>query len=241
MREDGKVRECYDRWAAVYDRRYHHRVSGRCYYHHISRVILDAIPTAGDVLDLGCGTGLFLDSYLQGGGSGTGLDISRGMVQQARRVGRKGDHLVGNAESIPFRSSSFDAVTSLLAFSYVHDPDCLLAEAMRVLRPGGVIAICTLGRNIFTRGLPVIYSVGEAIRIRPVGVGAFEERYYTDEEIVALLSVAGFRDVSVQRLSFAHHGLSGPFYRAAKRIEPFVERNLPYLAYNICVLGRKPG
>ena len=54
---------------------------------------------------------------------------------------------LGTGESIPFRDNSFDAISSILVFSYLRDPGAMLREAYRVLRPGGAISICTLGKN----------------------------------------------------------------------------------------------
>jgi ubiquinone/menaquinone biosynthesis C-methylase UbiE len=146
---------------------------------------------------------------------------------------------MGNAEVLPFRDGSFDAVTSLLAFSYVRRPELMLSEAFRVLRPGGVIAICTLGRNLFTSGLPALYSMAEVMKVRRIGMGSFGERYYDDQEMQYLLEDAGFCAVQVRRCSFAHLNLADPFFGIARKIEPFVEEKVPRLAYNLIARGIK--
>lgn len=235
-----KVQQHYDEMAEVYDSRYDHR-RGRAYYSHISRHVMSHLPRRGKLLDVGCGTGLFVYRYTSQGGSAVGLDISRGMITRARARNRSADFGAGNAEMLPFRDESFDAVASLLAFSYLKNPEQMLKEAWRVLAPGGTLAICTLGRNFLTSGLPAVYSLGEAMRIRQVGVGAFGERYYTPGEMIALLESAGFCDVSARKCSFAHLNLVDPLYSIARRIEPFVEEKIPSLAYNLIASGKKPG
>ncbi|NYT20896.1 MAG: methyltransferase domain-containing protein [Methanomicrobiales archaeon] len=233
-----KVRQHYDDVADIYDNRYN-RNRGRFYYAHIAGQVMDCIPPSSRILDLGCGTGLFLNAYERRGGSGVGLDLSRGMVLRAQSRCRKSEVTMGNAEVLPFRDGSFDAVTSLLAFSYVRRPDQMLSEACRVLRPGGVIAICTLGRNLFTSGLPAIYSMAEAMKVRRIGMGSFGERYYDDSEMQDLLESAGFDEVQVRRCSFAHLNLADPFFGIARKIEPFVEERVPRLAYNLLARGVK--
>jgi len=202
--------------------------------------VLDRLPEGGKILDIGCGTGLFTQQYIANGGSAVGIDISRGMIGRARDRCPNSEFTIGTAERIPFKDDSFDVVSSLLAFSYVKSPGTVLSEAFRVVKPGGYIAVCTLGKNFFTAGLPAVYRIGEVMKIRQVGVGAFGERYYRGEELRALFWKAGFTDIAIQRCSFAHINLIDPLFHLARKIEPFVEKRIPYLAYNICASGKKP-
>lgn len=234
-----KVARHYDEVAEIYDRRYD-RSRGRSYYSHISRHVLACLPKGRNLLDLGCGTGLFVQHYTGQGGKATGLDLSRGMIVRARSRCGGSQFAVGTAEVLPFRDGCFDAVASLLAFSYVHEPEKMLQEVYRVLRPGGSIAVCTLGRNLLTSVLPAVYTLGEAMRIRHVGMGAFRERYYTVDEMEELFLDAGFEGLLIRRCTFAHLNLIDPLYDIARRLEPFVEENIPQLAYNILASGKKP-
>jgi len=234
-----KVQQHYDEIADIYDDRYDgHR--GRSYHRHISDHVMSVLPKGGFLLDLGCGTGLFVERYIQEGGRAVGLDISPGMVRHGRQRCPVSGFCVGTADVLPFRDGTFDALASLLAFSYVPDPEAMLEESYRVLKPGGRIAICTLSRTVFTSIVPVIYQVGEKVGLKKVGVGDFNERYYTNGEIACLLEDAGFAEISVGRCSFAHLNLADPVFSLARKVEPFVEENLPYLAYNVCAAGKKP-
>lgn len=235
----GKVQQHYDEVAEIYDNRYN-RNRGREYYRHICLHVLSCIPEGGRILDLGCGTGLFLAAYEHTGGTGVGLDISRGMLEKARSRCNTFEVTRGNAEILPFLDESFDGVSSLLAFSYVHHPERLLDEAWRVLKPGGSLAICTLGKHLLTTGLPAVYTIAEVMKLRKIGMGAFGERYYDRAEMRGLLREAGFSGITVKRCSFAHLNLVHPLFGIAQKIEPIVEERIPHLAYNILASGKKP-
>jgi len=234
-----KIQEHYDTIADVYDHHYD-QPRGRCYHTHISTSIMSALPKDGKLLDIGCGTGLFVERYIEAGGSAIGLDISRKMIEQARRRCVACDYTIGTGEKIPFCDNTFDAVSSLLVFSYVKHPETMLNEAFRVLKPGGKIAICTLGKKLLTRGIPAIYQIGEKMNVNHVVMKDFGEHYYDREEMDGLFTHAGFSDILVKWCSFAHIDMIDPLFLLAQKIEPFIEKRVPQLAYNICVSGEKP-
>jgi ubiquinone/menaquinone biosynthesis C-methylase UbiE len=235
----GKVQQHYDDVADIYDDRYD-RKRGKFYHAHISERVLEGIPPGKIILDLGCGTGLFLKAYEEQGGCGIGLDLSRGMITRARWRCGMSEFIVGNAEVLPFRDESFDAVCSLMAFSYVRRPDQLLSEVFRVLRPRGRVAICTMGKNLLTSGLPAIYTMAELMRVKKIGMGAFGENYYGGREMKEMLADAGFSEIDVRKCSFAHLNLADPLFLLARKVEPFVEERVPQLAYNLLAKGMKP-
>jgi SAM-dependent methyltransferase len=89
------------------------------------------------LLDVGCGSGLALRLAADRGASVTGLDASRGQLEHARRQVPGAPLVQGELEELPFDDGSFDVVTGFNSFQYAARPTLALAEAARVLAPGG--------------------------------------------------------------------------------------------------------
>jgi ubiquinone/menaquinone biosynthesis C-methylase UbiE len=91
----------------------------------------------GRVLEIGAGTGLNLPYYTD---AVSELVLTEPEAPMARRLARRaGDReiVTARAEALPFEDASFDTVVSTLVLCTVEDPGRALAEARRVLRPGG--------------------------------------------------------------------------------------------------------
>lgn len=87
------------------------------------------------ILDLGCGDGQLTARIAATGANVIGVDASPQMVAAARERGVTAE--VGQAESLPCASGSFDAVFSNAALHWVSDQDAMMAGVRRVLKPGG--------------------------------------------------------------------------------------------------------
>ena len=94
-------------------------------------------------LDVGCGTGHSTIALLPFASEITGVDSSSEMLAQAARHERI-RYCKGYAESLPFRSANFDLVTVSSAYHWF-DQERFLAEAARVLRPGGWLVLYKAG------------------------------------------------------------------------------------------------
>ena len=120
------------------------------------------IPSGGVALDIGSGPGNVTASLARAAGAdglALGVDISEPMLTRAvnAQAGPNVGFIRADAQRLPFRDKTFDAVTSLAVLQLIPDPPATLAEIARVLKPGGRVAIMvpTAGRGPdFLKWLP---------------------------------------------------------------------------------------
>ncbi len=102
------------------------------------------VSDAMTVLDVGCGTGGLVESFVERGATVTGIDRSPAMLAVAQeRLGDSADLYEGDATQLPFEDNAFDLVTASL---FLHEllPEtrsAAVAEMARVAKPGGHILI----------------------------------------------------------------------------------------------------
>jgi SAM-dependent methyltransferase len=101
--------------------------------------VLDAagVGEGTRVLDVGCGTGLTLVLAAGRGAEPAGLDVTPELLAIARERLPGADLREGDMETLPWEDEAFDAVVGVNAFQFAGDPRGALAEAARVVRPGG--------------------------------------------------------------------------------------------------------
>jgi malonyl-CoA O-methyltransferase len=102
------------------------------------------------IVDLGAGTGQASIALKRRypGGRVVAMDIAHGMLLQARKrqtLLRRFDRVVADAAALPLGDASVDMLFSSLMLQWCNDPDQVLRECRRVLRPGGVLHFTTLG------------------------------------------------------------------------------------------------
>lgn len=132
----------YDREAAVYDE----TRGGEPRAISAAGAILSLLPSwATTLLDVACGTGSVTAHLSRPGLTAYGADASPGMARYAssRLPGRV---IVADCRRLPYPDGSFDAVTAVWLLHLIDDVDGMLAEAARVLRPGGT-AIITVDKD----------------------------------------------------------------------------------------------
>jgi malonyl-CoA O-methyltransferase len=97
-------------------------------------------------IDLGSGTGHFSRALAERFplGQGTAVDIAEGMLRHARPLGGASQYVCGDAERLPLAAASQQLIFSSLALQWCADFAAVLAEARRVLAPGGVFAFSSL-------------------------------------------------------------------------------------------------
>ncbi len=109
----------------------------------------------GKVLDVGCGTGQFieiLDDSLKSIDSVTGVDVAEEFLSEAREKFRDSRYsfLLADSARLPFEDGSFDMAVISKALHHVEDPAATLGEMKRVLKTGGYLLINEMHRNALT-------------------------------------------------------------------------------------------
>jgi len=173
---------------------------------------LDALELrAGQrLLDLCCGTGHTVAAALERGVVACGIDLAPAMVDLARQLCPAATFRVGDAEAIDaevpgFSAGGFDAVSCLFGVNHLPDQERAVAEAFRLLRPGGFYAFtmwCPPGPSKFHA------LVQDAIAAHgrgtvPSPVDAPRLRYGEPGPCASLLEEAGFEPPEVRVLPLA--------------------------------------
>jgi ubiquinone/menaquinone biosynthesis C-methylase UbiE len=147
------------------------------------------IPPGGTALDVGSGPGNVTASLARSAGTGglaLGVDISEPMLARAVRAesGPQVGFLRADAQRLPLRDNTVDAVVSLAVLQLIPDPAAALAEMARVLRPGGRLAIMAPTAGYTARFWQKLPNVGAHV--------------FDDDEIGDILEDNGFASVRVK-------------------------------------------
>ena len=91
-----------------------------------------------NVLDLGCGSGIFTKSIKSWGANVKGCDISKNLILIAKKENPKIPFRVCDAQKTPFKNSEFDVVTSGLMLHYLKDLKPVFSEVSRITKKDGI-------------------------------------------------------------------------------------------------------
>jgi SAM-dependent methyltransferase len=98
------------------------------------------------VLDIGCGSGVFLHAAAARGAQVFGLDASSALLELARSRVPGAELRLGDMEALPYESDVFDVVAGFNSFFFASDMVAALREAGRVAKPGAPVVIQVWGR-----------------------------------------------------------------------------------------------
>jgi SAM-dependent methyltransferase len=144
--------EGYGGWAEFYDQPGNQLIDLE---KPIVREILDGLPR-GVALDAACGTGRHSAYLASLGHMVIGVDSSAAMLEHAREKVPGGEFHEADLHDLPLPDDHVDIVVCALALMHVPDIEPVLAELVRVLRPGGSLVISDWRILIGDTGLPVI-------------------------------------------------------------------------------------
>jgi 2-polyprenyl-3-methyl-5-hydroxy-6-metoxy-1,4-benzoquinol methylase len=115
---------------------------------HYHRLVLDAVPGGGRVLDVGCGEGVLTRELAAKASRVVGLDLDRASIDLARTTTAAAnvDYVRADLMRHPFEPESFDAVVSVAALHHI-GTEAGLMRMRELVRPGGVIAVVGLAAS----------------------------------------------------------------------------------------------
>jgi SAM-dependent methyltransferase len=186
--------------------------------HYLPQIVDFNGFTGQTLLEIGCGIGIDLLRFARGGARVTGVDLSTTAIDLATQnfalhgLGGKADLRVANGEALPFPDGSFDVVYAHGVVQYTADPDRLVREAYRALKPGGHGIFMVYNRLSWLNAMSMVMGVGleheDAPVLRKFSIGEFRE----------LLSP--FDDVTIIPERFPvksrlHGGMKGWLYNTA--------------------------
>jgi ubiquinone/menaquinone biosynthesis C-methylase UbiE len=189
------------------------------------------LPYTAAVLDLGCGTGVVTRAIAardRFSGTVTGIDQSPEFIAAAERlaadagVGDRVEFVVGDAHELDLPAASFDAAVAHTLVSHVRDPLAVLAEAARVIRPGGVVAVFDGDYASLTFGCSDP-QLGRMIE------GAIQSMIMSSprvmREVPRLLPKAGLQLIATQAHVYAEAGSSSFLLNLAETYGPLAASN----------------
>ncbi len=105
------------------------------------------VRSGNAALDVACGTGVVAITAARSGAHVSGLDLTPELLERAKEnaqiAGVTIDFREGDAEALPFADAAFDVVLSQFGHMFAPRPEVVLAEMLRVLKPGGTLAFTT--------------------------------------------------------------------------------------------------
>jgi len=166
--------------------------------------LLDAVKTRSGarLLDVATGPGYVAAAAAARGAAVTGIDFSAPMIAHARRINPGIEFYEGDAEALSFPDNGFDAVVMNFGMLHLARPEFAMAEAGRVLKPGGRFAFTVWDKPEQAMGfgimLNAIQSHGNPQVDLPSGPPFF--RFSDSAECERTLREAGLGEIRVQQL-----------------------------------------
>lgn len=177
---------------------------------------LAATVTAGNVVELGCGTGLYTRAYAPHCRQVIATDISGPMIERAKGALAAFPNVsvrVADAVATGLPAGSADSVVAVNLLHIVPDAEAVLAEARRLLRPGGELVIVdATGDGLSFR--QILASIWRGLRRWGLKTHQKGQRNLTQATLEALVRTAGF--TSVQGQAMAGTVMNAAFVRAVR-------------------------
>lgn len=124
---------------------------------------------ANKLLDVGCGSGLFISQAAAKGAEVTGIDASGELITEAKLRNPLAEFMTGEMEEMPFADNSFNIVCGFNSFQYAANVKNALLEAKRVLLPGGKLVVMIWGNKEECEAATYLKAIGSLLPPPPPG------------------------------------------------------------------------
>jgi len=201
----------YDQIASEYNQRY---PSQQPTQRGLALLDLAKQLKAKNILEVGSGTGFWLNLLHQVTDGVYGLDYSSGMIAQAKQQPAPLKLARGTAIQLPYRNNSFELVYCVDAIHHFVNHQAFIAEAFRVLKPGGALAVIGFDPHEETTNW-YIYNYFDHVYDNDI------RRYPSGKSILSWMQTEGFENVASQT---AEHILNVHMDEAVLR-DPYLKHN----------------
>ncbi|MFF0745938.1 methyltransferase domain-containing protein [Streptomyces sp. NPDC004111] len=213
----GAVRRSYDTVAEEYTKRLHDELAGKPLDRALLAALLEQTEPGTALADLGCGPG-HIAAHLASAGTGAeardpvhtvGIDLSEGMLETGRNRYPGVEFRNGDLLALPAGDGEFGAAVALYSFIHLSADELptALAEARRVLRPGGLLLLA--------------FHIGEETRHLDEWWGHevdVDFHFHDPVRVGELLEAAGFAvQMRMERRHYAHEADTRRAYLLARR------------------------
>lgn len=228
----------HDKIRSYYDRQYYGNISAGTVPSHYRRLARRFRPWRGKrLLDVGCGSGVWLRAAADLGAVPAGVDLSQVALDACKLVLPLANLHCGPAENLPFTEGEFDFISCLGALEHFVEPQKALCEMIRVAKPEALFLLLVPNSGFLTRRLGLFSGTQQAdVREDVRSLGEWQALF----ECAGLSVRHQWSDLHILSPSwiFRGHWFGWPLRAAQVLALPFWPLSWQYQVYHLCVLRR---
>ncbi len=157
------------------------------------------------ILDIGCGGGLLTEALADKGGLVTGIDISEDLLHVADDHAKKANlditYICTTVENFSSNhNNAFDVITCMELLEHVPDPGSVINACMHLIKPGGLLFLSTINRNLKAY-LQTKIAAEYLLKLLPVGTHEYS-KYIRPSELASWCRASGFTVIDISGITY---------------------------------------